>query len=82
MMGGVAGGVASGEMTANARRQAASERRAARAPVAQQQQAAGREAVKPERGGTLTQSIGSLPSLTGFAQIVGLALGAPEFQRR
>jgi len=76
------GGVASGEMTANARRQAASERRAARAPAAQQQQAAGREAVRPERGGTLTQSIGSLPSLTGFAQIVGLALGAPEFQRR
>lgn len=76
------GGVASGEMTANARKQAASERRAARAPVAQQQQAAGREAVRPERGGTLTQSIGSLPSLTGFAQIVGLALGAPEFQRR
>jgi hypothetical protein len=56
--------------------------RAARAPAAQQQQAAGREAVRPERGGTLTQSIGSLPSLTGFAQIVGLALGAPEFQRR
>ena len=58
------------------------ERRAARAPAAQQQQAAGREAVRPERGTTLTQSIGSLPSLTGFAQIVGLALGAPEFQRR
>jgi len=76
------GGMASGDMTANARRQAASERRAARAPAAQQQQAAGREAVRPERGATLTQSIGSLPSLTGFAQIVGLALGAPEFQRR
>ena len=75
-------GMASDEMTANARRQAASARRAARAPAAQQQQAAGREAVRPERGGTLTQSIGSLPSLTGFAQIVGLALGAPEFQRR
>ncbi len=82
VMGGMAGGMASGEMTANARRQAASERRAARAPAAQQQQAAGREAVRPERGATLTQSIGSLPSLTGFAQIVGLALGAPEFQRR
>ncbi len=27
-------------------------------------------------------STGSLPPLTGFAQIVGLALGAPEFQRR
>ncbi len=82
MMGGMAGGMASGDMTANARKQAASERRAARAPVAQQQQAAGRAAVRPERGGTLTQSIGSLPPLTGFAQIVGLALGAPEFQRR
>ncbi len=76
------GGMASGDMTANARRQGASARRAARAPAAQQQQAAGREAVRPERGATLTQSIGSLPSLTGFAQIVGLALGAPEFQRR
>jgi uncharacterized protein (DUF1800 family) len=76
------GGVANGEMTANTRRQVARERRAARAPAAQQQQAAGREAVRPERGSTLTQSIGSLPSLTGFAQIVGLALGAPEFQRR
>ena len=64
------------------RKQAASERRAARQPVAQQQKMAGREAVKPERGASLTQSIGSLPSLTGFAQIVGLALGAPEFQRR
>ncbi len=79
---GMMGGMASDEKTANARRQAASERRAARAPVAQQQQAAGREAVRPARGGTLTQSIGSLPPLTGFAQIVGLALGAPEFQRR
>jgi uncharacterized protein (DUF1800 family) len=76
------GGMASGDMTATARRQGASARRAARAPAAQQQQAAGREAVRPERGATLTQSIGSLPSLTGFAQIVGLALGAPEFQRR
>ncbi|MDQ8161221.1 MAG: DUF1800 domain-containing protein [Gemmatimonadota bacterium] len=75
-------GMASGDMTANARRQGASARRAARAPAAQQQQAAGREAVRPERGGTLTQSIGALPSLTGLTQIVGLALGAPEFQRR
>ena len=70
MMGGAAGGMA------------ARERRAARAPVAQQQQAAGREAIRPTRGTTLTQSIGTLPQLTGFAQIVGLALGAPEFQRR
>jgi hypothetical protein len=74
MMGGAAGGMAGDR--------AGRERRAARAPVAQQQQAAGREAIRPTRGTTLTQSIGTLPPLTGFAQIVGLALGAPEFQRR
>ncbi len=71
-----------GAMVGGARRQASSDQRAARQPLMQQQQAAGREAVKPERGGSLTQSIGALPTLTGFAQIVGLALGAPEFQRR
>ncbi len=56
--------------------------RTARRPLAQQQQAAGREAVKPTASATLTQSIGNLPTLAGFSQIVGLALGAPEFQRR
>lgn len=56
--------------------------RGARRPLAQQQQAAGREAVKPAAGATLTQTIGTLPTLAGFGQIVGLALGAPEFQRR
>ncbi len=56
--------------------------RAARRPLQQQQQAAGREAVKPTASATLTQSIGNLPTLAGFSQIVGLALGAPEFQRR
>ena len=61
---------------------APSARRATRAPAAHRQKAAGREAVKPTRTATLTQSIGSLPPLMGFAQIVGLALGAPEFQRR
>ncbi|WP_411281195.1 DUF1800 domain-containing protein [Gemmatimonas sp.] len=71
-----------GGMVGEDRRQAASERRASRQPVAQQQQAAGRESVTPTRGASLTQTIGSLPPLTGFAQIVGLALGAPEFQRR
>jgi len=71
-----------GGMVGEDRRQASSERRVARQPMAQQQQAAGRETVKPTRGASLTQTIGSLPSLTGFAQIVGLALGAPEFQRR
>jgi len=57
-------------------------RRADRRPIERQQLAAGREAIKPTRGATLTQAIGNLPPLTGFAQIVGLALGAPEFQRR
>lgn len=56
--------------------------RGARRPLAQQQQAAGREAVKSTAGATLTQTIGTLPTLAGFGQIVGLALGAPEFQRR
>jgi uncharacterized protein (DUF1800 family) len=56
--------------------------RAARQPIAQQQKQAGRDAVKPGKGATLTQAIGTLPSPQGFVQIVGLALGAPEFQRR
>jgi len=56
--------------------------REARRPIEQQQKSAGRELIKPTRGATLTQSIGNLPSLVGFTQIVGLALGAPEFQRR
>lgn len=55
--------------------------RAARANSSQA--AAGREAVKPNANATLTQAIGgNLPPLNGFAQIVGLAIGAPEFQRR
>ena len=56
--------------------------RQARQPVTQQQKMAGREAVKPGQGATLTQAIGTLPPAQGLAQIVGLALGAPEFQRR
>ena len=28
------------------------------------------------------QGFGNIPELTGFAQVVGLALGSPEFQRR
>ena len=32
-------------------------------------------------GGDMGRARGFLPQLTGFAQIVGLALGAPEFQR-
>lgn len=56
--------------------------RADRVPLARQQSAAAREAAKPGQGASLTQSIGNLPQATGLAQIVGLALGAPEFQRR
>ncbi|MEO7360678.1 MAG: DUF1800 family protein, partial [Gemmatimonadaceae bacterium] len=56
--------------------------RAERVPLARQQSAAAREAAKPGQGASLTQSIGTLPPMTGMAQIVGLALGAPEFQRR
>lgn len=63
---------------ANARRQD----RAAQQPLNRQQMATGKEAVKPGKGATLTQSIGTLPPAQGLAQIVGLALGAPEFQRR
>lgn len=64
---------------AAARRQ---QNREARIPVARQQQQAGREAVRPNAAATLTRSIGNLPQAQGLAQIVGLALGAPEFQRR
>ncbi|MBL0169456.1 MAG: DUF1800 domain-containing protein [Gemmatimonadaceae bacterium] len=56
--------------------------RDARKPLDQQQKAAGKESVKPTKGATLTQAIGTLPPAQGLAQIVGLALGAPEFQRR
>ncbi|MBC8086212.1 MAG: DUF1800 domain-containing protein [Phycisphaerae bacterium] len=71
---------------AGARRTAAAEdRRMARAdqvPLSRQQAQAAREAAKPGQGASLTQAIGNLPPATGLAQIVGLALGAPEFQRR
>jgi uncharacterized protein (DUF1800 family) len=80
MMGNMAGEAPRVRQPAGAEARAA--RREARQPAARQQQAAGREAVRPERGASLTQTIGSLPPLAGFAQIVGLALGAPEFQRR
>jgi len=40
------------------------------------QQAGGKRAVLEGRG------LGNIPQLTGLAQIVGLALGSPEFQRR
>jgi hypothetical protein len=40
---------------------------------------AAREAIKPGRGEQPV--VGTLPPLNGLAQIVGLALGAPEFQR-
>jgi uncharacterized protein (DUF1800 family) len=50
--------------------------------MSQAQRAAAREAVKPERGGAITQLFGAPASANGFAQVVGLALGSPEFQRR
>jgi len=34
------------------------------------------------RGNQQPQGFGSVPQLSGIAQIVGLALGSPEFQRR
>ncbi len=37
---------------------------------------------KGARGGQLAGGLGSVPQLSGVAQIVGLALGSPEFQRR
>ncbi|MEP6778905.1 MAG: DUF1800 domain-containing protein [Gemmatimonadaceae bacterium] len=58
------------------------DQREQRIPLARLQQQAARESAKPGQGGSLTQAIGTLPQITGFAQIVGLALGAPEFQRR
>ncbi|MCU0649186.1 MAG: DUF1800 domain-containing protein [Gemmatimonadaceae bacterium] len=51
-------------------------------PAGREQAAAAREAVRPERGGSLAQLMGAPTNVTGFAQVVGLALGAPEFQRR
>jgi uncharacterized protein (DUF1800 family) len=40
-------------------------------------------AVRPNRQTMLTgRGFGAVPQLTGLAQIVGLALGSPEFQRR
>jgi hypothetical protein len=35
-----------------------------------------------KRGAMLGSGIGNIPQLSGLAQIVGLALGSPEFQRR
>lgn len=71
-----------GNSAATDRKSANQAARAARRPIEQQQSAAGREAVRPNAAATLTQTIGNLPQLGGFTQIVGLALGAPEFQRR
>jgi hypothetical protein len=90
MTGGMAGATAGakGGAAGNGARPAVAARRAAAADARavqagpRQQAAAGREAVKPSAGSSLTQTIGDLPSLAGFAQIVGLAIGAPEFQRR
>ncbi|AHG89890.1 protein of unknown function DUF1800 [Gemmatirosa kalamazoonensis] len=56
------------------------ERRAER--LASDPAVAAREAIKPGAGRAQPAVIGQLPPLNGLAQIVGLALGAPEFQRR
>jgi uncharacterized protein (DUF1800 family) len=37
---------------------------------------------RPRRANQLALGLGSIPQLDGVAQIVGLALGSPEFQRR
>ena len=37
---------------------------------------------RPRRGNQLALGLGPIPQLHGVAQIVGLALGSPEFQRR
>jgi uncharacterized protein (DUF1800 family) len=37
---------------------------------------------QPRRQRALGQGFGNIPELTGLAQVVGLALGSPEFQRR
>lgn len=89
--GNAMGGTAATPRNANTqnaaarRQQAADDRRmdrAERVPIDRQQAQAAREASRPGQGGSLTQAIGTLPQLSGLAQIVGLALGAPEFQRR
>jgi uncharacterized protein (DUF1800 family) len=51
-------------------------------PIAEAQRVAAREAIRPTGGGTLSQLFAKPANVTGFAQVVGLALGAPEFQRR
>ena len=58
------------------------DQRAQNVPLAKQQSQAGRAIAKPGQGPSLQQVIGTVPNVTGLAQIVGLALGAPEFQRR
>jgi uncharacterized protein (DUF1800 family) len=42
----------------------------------------GRVIAKPGQAPSPQKGIGNVPNVTGLAQIVGLALGAPEFQRR
>ena len=44
--------------------------------------AAGDEPPARRRQRLMAQGFGNIPELTGLAQVVGLALGSPEFQRR
>lgn len=84
MMGGSDMGAAAGAggRGNGARANQRADQRADRVPLNRQQQQLGRDVAKPGQGQSLTQAIGSIPTVTGLAQIVGLALGAPEFQRR
>jgi hypothetical protein len=57
-------------------------RRARAADMAKAQRAAARESVKPARSAPVGDLFRSSTAVNGLVQIVGLALGSPEFQRR
>jgi hypothetical protein len=64
----------------DARRQARRPAQTAATRARAEQASVGREAARPNRA--QPPFAGTMPTATGLAQIVGLALGAPEFQRR
>ncbi len=55
-------------------------------PVKAERQARRPAVGKGQQGGVRANPLGrpgaALPQLTGIAQVIGLALGSPEFQRR
>jgi uncharacterized protein (DUF1800 family) len=57
-------------------------RRARPINMAQAQRNAARESIKPERGAPVGDLFRSASSTNGLVQVIGLALGSPEFQRR